>query len=624
MSKQNTTSDVYKKPGAKDGLKRAPSDPNKNSVKNAQRFIRQLNKICGATTAKTKRQENGSTRMAKPASAYNQNVVVKMSFKNMANPVVSKKMLKAHIDYILRDGTEKGKESTVGFNGGDDIFDKKELEDFTELDCERTFRIILSAENGHSLDLTEYGKDVVGKIERDLGYKFQWIAANHYNTDNPHTHILIKGIDAYGKEVIIPKEYVKEGLRNRASEIATDYLGHRTKEDIANHKMKETDALRFTSIDRKIINQMVNGAIEFRTIPTSDFAKIECMLIKKRLKKLVELDLVTFSKKKYLVPNDLEIRLRAMSEQNDIIKALYKSSFDFNIEDTTIYDVRKAVEPITGIVIDKGYHNESCEIKYMVVQGEDGKAHYVKLGRSSEIKGAESGIGNLVKISPKTVTVNDKEFILPNIKLISAIDIERQIDYGGITFLDRLIATGAYREYVGSELKLRIKAACEKRIEILIAKKVVLYIKDVIRYRKGIWEELEAAEAARHIVCSATGRTMVRATYLKLNEGDTFAGKVKEIITCGDGNYGIISNGINFIITPIKPGMALNVGTDELVVVEMKKARRGYASAQAVLKILKDMSIDNAKPELRKQNFSPNLTNGKNRVERPLSSRQER
>jgi type IV secretory pathway VirD2 relaxase len=30
-------------------------------------------------------------------------------------------------------------------------------------------------------------------MERDLGTKLDWVAAEHWNTDNPHIHLLVRG-----------------------------------------------------------------------------------------------------------------------------------------------------------------------------------------------------------------------------------------------------------------------------------------------------------------------------------------------------------------------------------------------------------------------------------------------
>ena len=31
-------------------------------------------------------------------------------------------------------------------------------------------------------------------VARDLGTKLDWVAVDHWNTDNPHIHVLIRGV----------------------------------------------------------------------------------------------------------------------------------------------------------------------------------------------------------------------------------------------------------------------------------------------------------------------------------------------------------------------------------------------------------------------------------------------
>ena len=49
------------------------------------------------------------------------------------------------------------------------------------------FRLILSPEKGYEIaDMGAYVRDVMQRIERDVGTKLDWIAIEHHNTDNPH------------------------------------------------------------------------------------------------------------------------------------------------------------------------------------------------------------------------------------------------------------------------------------------------------------------------------------------------------------------------------------------------------------------------------------------------------
>jgi type IV secretory pathway VirD2 relaxase len=44
-------------------------------------------------------------------------------------------------------------------------------------------------------------------MERDLGTKLDWIAVDHYNTDNPHVHLLIRGKAEDGRDLVISRDY---------------------------------------------------------------------------------------------------------------------------------------------------------------------------------------------------------------------------------------------------------------------------------------------------------------------------------------------------------------------------------------------------------------------------------
>lgn len=42
-------------------------------------------------------------------------------------------------------------------------------------------------------DLRTYTRHLMGRMEADLGTSLDWVAVNHWNTDNPHTHIVVRG-----------------------------------------------------------------------------------------------------------------------------------------------------------------------------------------------------------------------------------------------------------------------------------------------------------------------------------------------------------------------------------------------------------------------------------------------
>jgi hypothetical protein len=84
------------------------------------------------------------------------------------------------------------------------------------------FRFILSPEDGAELeDLRTYTRHLMGRMEADLGTGLDWVAVNHWNTDNPHTHIVVRGRDDTGKDLIIAGDYIAARLppsRRRAGD----------------------------------------------------------------------------------------------------------------------------------------------------------------------------------------------------------------------------------------------------------------------------------------------------------------------------------------------------------------------------------------------------------------------
>lgn len=121
----------------------------------------------------------------------------------------------------------------------------------------RHFRVILSAEHGGRIgDLRAYTRDVMVRAEAALGAKLQWFAVDHWDTDNPHTHIVLRGKHADGRDLIVPKEFVQHGFRNAARDAATARLGARGRGDERKALEREVIAHGPTRLDYLIANQL--------------------------------------------------------------------------------------------------------------------------------------------------------------------------------------------------------------------------------------------------------------------------------------------------------------------------------------------------------------------------------
>ena len=111
-------------------------------------------------------------------------------------------------------------------------------------------------------------------MERDLGTQLEWVAAVHHNTEHPHVHIAVRGVDEKGMPLRIPREYIRSGLRGRAEEIATDSLGYRSPADAQEAQRRETLQNRYTPLDRILQRSNDGSSSHFAVIANPNDASL--------------------------------------------------------------------------------------------------------------------------------------------------------------------------------------------------------------------------------------------------------------------------------------------------------------------------------------------------------------
>ena len=156
-------------------------------------------------------------------------VVVKVHIARAAKGI-GKAAFTAHVKYIQRDGVDRA--GPDGESLGGDLYNEhaEKLDDKDFLgrseDDRHQFRIIVSPEDSDQLaSLKENTRSFMRQMETDLDTKLDWVAVDHYNTGHPHTHIVVRGKDERGKDLVIAREYLTTGMRRAASDIVTQELG---------------------------------------------------------------------------------------------------------------------------------------------------------------------------------------------------------------------------------------------------------------------------------------------------------------------------------------------------------------------------------------------------------------
>ena len=262
---------------------------------------------------------------------------------------------------------------------------------------ERMFKFILSPEFGDKLDLRQYTKDFVKKLEQDLGTPLEWVGVDHYNTEHPHVHLAVRGKDEHGKALRIDPAYVKKTMRERAQQVATNHLGFRTDKEVTESLTRQIDQQRYTELDRMILKSATRMAGDqgFEAnydgnIPRS--LKLREYRIQ-QIKRLVHLEQMGLAQRtgnmKWQLPPNLEHALRQRQIGNDRLKTLFQhramlSDPRLQMQNT---DLRK-VGRVAGRLIGTGL-DEARDQPFMLIEGTDGKVHYIYQSKEAEKARAE-------------------------------------------------------------------------------------------------------------------------------------------------------------------------------------------------------------------------------------------
>lgn len=163
-------------------------------------------------------------------------------------------VLKQHLSYLGRGGAGQDGARPDLFDRSSDAIDAK-AETRTWAGDRHHFRFIVSPEHGERIaDLRDYTREVMARVSKDLGQPdLPWVGVCHFDTDQPHAHVVVRGRRASGKDLVIPRDYIGYGFRARAQEVAQERLGDLTRTDAERRIWRETQAERFTGLDRRLV-----------------------------------------------------------------------------------------------------------------------------------------------------------------------------------------------------------------------------------------------------------------------------------------------------------------------------------------------------------------------------------
>jgi type IV secretory pathway VirD2 relaxase len=407
-----------------------PAPPRARRNSRDQRFVTRVLKAAGGRRFKLgvrragARQGRGqvAARVAgRTLGANARRVVVKVRLvrANASSP----KAMATHLRYIERDGVGARGEPGRAYGPDTDVADLESFRERSNGDRHQ-FRLIVAPEDGVALsELKPFVRQLMRTVEKDLGTKTDWVAVDHWNTDNPHSHIVLRGKDQRGRDLVIAPDYIAQGLRARASELATQWLGPRSELEIQSSLQREIVQERWTRLD-----QMLQRVEHFYEIKLSREAAptFHDNLLRGRLQTLTEMGLAeTAGIDRWQMRPDWETTLRQLGERGDIIRTLQRA-MGKTPRDLNIFDGGQSVQSVTGRVAGKGLADELTERGYLALDGLDGRAHYVALPIGIELE--EYPIGAIVEVRASGLRAIDETIVRHSAAGIYHQDSERDPD----------------------------------------------------------------------------------------------------------------------------------------------------------------------------------------------------
>jgi len=476
---------------------------------------------------------------------------------------------RAHLRYIQRDGVTPEGEAGQLYGPETDAANGTSFLDECENDRHQ-FRLIVSPEDGAQLhDLKPFIRDFMAQVERDLETKLDWVAVDHYNTGQPHTHIVIRGKDDRGDDLIITKDYMSHGLRMRAREFVTLELGPEIEHDMTLKLAREVNAERFTRLDRALLKHTDRGYLVVSVMPPEDRTTHASHM--GRLRTLQNLGLALERQTGvWQISPDIETKLRSLGQRGDIIKTMHRVMREAEIDrpagSFAMFDATKANNRIVGRVAGLGLTDEINDRHYIVVDGVDGKVHYADVGHLRPEFVPDKGM--IVAVENRIA--KDGERRRTKLRILSYLNLEKLVEAEGATWLDKELLSKSAGQLTQNGFGIDVASATARRRQWLVAQGLgTIDSANAFQPQPRMLEQLRQRDLrqASQIVSNKLGLTHGQSF-----EGERVEGTFSRSVNLASGKYAVIQKSKEFTLVPWRPEMEQFRG----------KSLSGTASSQGI------------------------------------------
>ena len=339
--------------------------------------------------------------------------------------------------------------------------------------------------------------------ERDLGTRLDWVAVDHWNTEHPHVHVIVRGRTDDDQDLVVSRDYIREGMRARAQELLTLELGPRSDREIRHSLGTQVGAERWTRLDRALARDAAarGGVIDLRPEPGPQREGFNAIKIG-RMCKLEALGLAhRLGPAQWSLSESVEDALRELGERNDIIKRIHRGltgkGWERGAPDFVLYGEAETT-PVIGRLVTRGLDDELKGSAYAVIDGVDGRAHHIRLPHLDAA--GDFAPGSIVELRRFEDAAGRHQLA---IAVRSDLAINTQVAAQGATWLDRqlvakepiVLSEGGFGAEVREAMSARINYHVEEGLARRQGQRVV-FARDLLDTLCR--RELEAAAARGH------------------------------------------------------------------------------------------------------------------------------
>lgn len=460
------------------------------------------------------------------------------------------------LSYLRRDGvTRDGEKAKLFGHGTEDV----DAEDFAERcrDDRHHFRFIVSPDDALEMaDLKSFTRDLVDQMEKDLGTGLDWVAVDHWNTEHPHVHLIVRGVRDDGENLVISRDYIKEGMRDRARDLITQELGPRTDHDIRCNLERQVEAERWTSLDRQLRRDSQRNDIIDLAPGAGDHPDAFHALKVGRLRTLERFGVAhQVGHSQWFLSDEAEATMRQLGERVDIIKRMHWALTERGIDrgaSSFVLAGETLGDPVIGRLVHRGLDDELNGTSYVVIDGIDGRTHHIRL---PDLDAAgDSAPGSIVELR-KFEDAQGRQRVA--IAVRSDLPIESQVSAAGATWLDRqaisrdpaALGEGGFGQDVREALDRRAEHLAEEGLAQRQGSRVVFarQLLDTLRRRE--------LDALGEKLAEQFGRP-----FNNVATGEYVAGTYRQRFTLASGRFAMIDDGLGFQLVPWTPSLETRLG----------------------------------------------------------------